>query len=336
MNQHKKHAHDKKSHNIHHQPHETRDALHKDIKAIAQNFSPDHVKEEAKGMNEAKETVVDTLVEAKDTAVETLVEAKDKLVETRDVAVEKLAEAKDVVAETLSEAKDATMEKLRDYKEVAAHALSNVGEQARRAGDASWSFARQNALPLTLIGIGASWLIGGGRRSAGSDDAHDARPKLSARPRESKSARRPSLRARYEDGADSLGASSDSAAQSATRQVSELAARAGEKAMDAYGRAEHAVLGGAAQGREFAAHQLARARDGSREFIQENPLAVGAMALATGIGIGLLIPSTEPENALYGATRDRLVGEAREAAASVREAAQSVATVAKETASSLV
>ncbi|MDB4977526.1 MAG: hypothetical protein JWN48_5867 [Myxococcaceae bacterium] len=49
----------------------------------------------------------------------------------------------------------------------------------------------------------------------------------------------------------------------------------------------------------------------TRDFADENPLMVGAIAIAAGVGIGLLLPNTQPENRLLGETRDRLLGDAR-------------------------
>ena len=67
------------------------------------------------------------------------------------------------------------------------------------------------------------------------------------------------------------------------------------------------------------------ARVRGREYANESPLAVGAIAIATGIGVGLLLPATRKEREMLGPTRDRLVGE-------VKEAAQQITSTVKETA----
>ncbi len=54
-------------------------------------------------------------------------------------------------------------------------------------------------------------------------------------------------------------------------------------------------------------------------------MAVGAAALATGVCVGLLIPETRRESELFGAQRDRLMGEAKDAARGWKDAAQHTA-----------
>ncbi len=60
-------------------------------------------------------------------------------------------------------------------------------------------------------------------------------------------------------------------------------------------------------------------------YMDENPLAVGAVALALGAAVGLAIPSTRVENQWMGETRDNLVQQARETANDAVEKVQEVA-----------
>lgn len=89
-----------------------------------------------------------------------------------------------------------------------------------------------------------------------------------------------------------------------------------------------------------------RARQAKRTFwntMEENPLAVGAAALALGTIVGLVIPATRYENELMGETRDRLVDEAKSTAQEAvekakvmaGEAGQAAKEAAKETAEEL-
>jgi hypothetical protein len=50
-------------------------------------------------------------------------------------------------------------------------------------------------------------------------------------------------------------------------------------------------------------------RVGSRfgEMMQENPLMIGAAAVALGAIVGFAFPATEKENELLGETRDRVM-----------------------------
>ena len=59
-------------------------------------------------------------------------------------------------------------------------------------------------------------------------------------------------------------------------------------------------------------------------------LAVGALAVASGVGVGLLLPGTRKEDELFGSARDRLVSEAKETAQEVGQTVKSTAQEAGE------
>jgi ElaB/YqjD/DUF883 family membrane-anchored ribosome-binding protein len=297
---------------------QTRNALQQDIKALGDKFSPGHIKDEAKG----------ALVDAKDAAV-------DKLAEAKDVAVEKLVEAKDIAADKLSAAKDATLEKLNEAKETVSETVDEVSDQARRIGSATWDFTRANAVPLALVGLGAGWLIANNRGSAGG---RARRPGMRSRradyavsdpygdddvlladnerdfPRDSR-ALSPRVRTRAST------RNFDSAAARGSSQISEPGSKLGERAGQIYDQAGESlaaarqkVAGGVARGRDAVKSSLRRAGAATRDYAEDNPIALGVVTLAAGVGIGLLLPSTERENRWLGERRDRFFGEARETA----------------------
>jgi ElaB/YqjD/DUF883 family membrane-anchored ribosome-binding protein len=76
--------------------------------------------------------------------------------------------------------------------------------------------------------------------------------------------------------------------------------------------------------------QVSRARSGLERMMEENPLAVAAGAAIFGLALGLLLPETERENQMLGATRDRLVDRAGDAAERVKEAAAEAARDVKQ------
>lgn len=97
-------------------------------------------------------------------------------------------------------------------------------------------------------------------------------------------------------------------AQHAKRRVKERTHQLAESA-------EQRFWSGKQRARDFGHKAGERIRQGGtrgREFALDNPLAVGAAALAAGVGVGLLLPSTRKEDQLLGRQRDRLIGEARE------------------------
>jgi hypothetical protein len=71
--------------------------------------------------------------------------------------------------------------------------------------------------------------------------------------------------------------------------------------------------------------QARRARTGVENLMDENPLALGAVALALGAAVGLAMPRTEVEDELMGDYRDRVVERAQETAERAREQVEQVA-----------
>ena len=62
-------------------------------------------------------------------------------------------------------------------------------------------------------------------------------------------------------------------------------------------------------------------------MVRENPLAMGALAVATGAAVGLAIPQSTREHEAMGVARDNLVETVQEKA---QEAQQKVQRVAEE------
>ena len=109
------------------------------------------------------------------------------------------------------------------------------------------------------------------------------------------------------------------------RERAEAAAEAArEQASHAYDWAEHAYEDSSRwakdrfeRGSEWASdtydeaartsrRSYRRARDGAGEFIDENPLIIGALGLAAGLLIGALLPISRKEHRVFGPVRDDL------------------------------
>jgi hypothetical protein len=74
------------------------------------------------------------------------------------------------------------------------------------------------------------------------------------------------------------------------------------------------------------ARQIAgTAQDQYEYYLEENPLAVGAVALAVGAAVGFMIPSTQTEGELMGEYRDSLVEKAGDVARGALDKVQQVA-----------
>ena len=73
-----------------------------------------------------------------------------------------------------------------------------------------------------------------------------------------------------------------------------------------------------------------RAETQFERWIRENPLAVGAAALAVGAAVGLSAPATDTENAWLGEARDGLVERVQDVAKdTVTQATQAVESVSQ-------
>lgn len=81
-----------------------------------------------------------------------------------------------------------------------------------------------------------------------------------------------------------------------------------------------------------AKHQTRRAKLGFWQMMEDNPLAVGAAALAVGLLAGYAIPSTDKEDELLGETRDHFLGTVREAGQEALEKGKHIAETAIDTA----
>jgi len=74
-----------------------------------------------------------------------------------------------------------------------------------------------------------------------------------------------------------------------------------------------------------AQYQAQRVEDRLQRALYENPLAVGAVALAIGTAVGFSLPQTQRENELLGEARDTLIDRAQEVAQDTLEKVQQVA-----------
>lgn len=100
-------------------------------------------------------------------------------------------------------------------------------------------------------------------------------------------------------------------------------------------RAEQARLAArerAERAREAARRRRRKLQERYQETLQTNPLALGAAAIATGLAIGLMLPSTRRENELMGEVRDSMLDQARQIAREAQQAATRTLETAKDVA----
>jgi ElaB/YqjD/DUF883 family membrane-anchored ribosome-binding protein len=266
----------------------TRSALSQDVAALGEKLRPEHLKENAREM----------LHEAKDAAKEG---AKDVIREAKDAAVESLRYAKDHAIDSISET------------------YHDVSQRVQDAGGATAVFVSTHAIPLSLVGVGVGWLalsVGHARRQQLGDFGARYDRALAAGS-DTRGPARGAARAARENAGD------------VTDHVTHVSSEHGEHRAERVGALRSQVVQRATDvGRRTAdlGHRaydgVGRASERARDFGEENPLAVGLLALAAGIGVGLLLPPTRRENQLLGATRDRLAQDARRTASELGRSVQ--------------
>lgn len=219
---------------------------------------------------------------------------------------------------------------------------------------------RDNPLALALVGAGVGWLVlGSGERhrrprhlqettgSYRTARLHETEPYRGAEPYQAAELHRD---AGHEDHDDehhgSAIGSIGSKASAAGRKAGEVGSRAasalsetgrqtGQRARSAYDygrRMMHDMRDGAEE-RSSSIYRGGRHYGGrmSRMFsdaMENEPLVIGAFALAVGVAIGAAMPSTRREDELFGDMRDEVFSRAGDTA---RSASHRVADAAKET-----
>lgn len=161
------------------------------------------------------------------------------------------------------------------------------------------------------VGSGARFAagaVGSGASAAGSavaDGARSAKDGVS-RAAQSTADRMARARARLARGTEDM-------SEAARERI--ITARA--RALDVARRAD-----------ETAREKYARGRDATAEFIEDQPLVAGAIALAVGAALAGALPRTRREDELLGQTRDELFDEAERIFQEEREKAERVAQAA--------
>jgi len=292
-------------------------------------------------------------------------ETRAEMSETIDAIQERLnpqhlkEQVKDQVREQFQEVKatvrEATIGKAEDM-------VRNVGDTLDDARYGLVETIRQNPIPAALVGIGLGWLFmnkrsAPSRRYARYDE--QARYYREAQPyygnQQGYTGRVNTYGGSYgNDWADQ----GERGTKRALHRVQETAGNVVNRAQDTVGtladrtqetvetiadRTQETVGNVVSQAQETAStvanqtqeavgyiagqaqYQAQRVEDRFQRALHENPLAVGAVALAIGTAVGFSLPQTERENELLGEARDTLIDRAQEVAQDTLEKVQQVA-----------
>lgn len=116
-----------------------------------------------------------------------------------------------------------------------------------------------------------------------------------------------------------------SAGQSLSDQAQSAMSQATDKAQEMGGQLQDQAQQVASQ----AQYQAHRAKGWFERTMDENPLAMGLVAVAAGALVGMAVPESDQERELMGPARDQLVEKAQDIAQDTADKAQRVAKRAK-------
>lgn len=267
---------------------------------------------------------------------------------------------KEQVREQIQEAKAAVREATIGKVENMVHTASNTAQDARYT---VMDTIRQNPIPAAMVGLGLAWMFMNrsstpSRRSTNDyarvgysgDQTYYARqpyaggssyygnPSYYEEQRGSGGVVRQGQQAvsnvasRAQDTASNIAGTAGNVASNIADTAGNVASNIADTAGNVVDQAQETVgnLAGQAQ------YRVQRVEDRFQETLYQNPLAVGAVALALGTAVGLALPATRREHELMGEARDNLVEKVQGAAQDTMEKAQRVAEQVMDTAQSTV
>ncbi len=209
-----------------------------------------------------------------------------------------MGQVKETVREATIGKVERIMETIGEVTEPAQEAMSRAGTTIKEAGHEVGNGIWRNPIPIALIGLGVGMLFMKGRRGNGYS-YETTRPRV----RRQNLSSNVSGQTRYTDTGtlDQVKETASDLANRSTQALSDLGSKAKESAN--------------AVGSRFG------------QMLRDNPLAVGAIAVAAGTAVGLVLPATRFENEYIGETSERLVDKAQEVA---REAVDKVQDAARQ------
>jgi len=179
----------------------------------------------------------------------------------------------------------------------------------REAGSGMLDRIRQNPIPAAMVAIGLGWLMTRQpERDRGYYDYDDYDGGYGADEYDRYGA--PDVREKVRDRAGEV-----------RDRAGEIRDRVGERASEMRDQMDQRTT----ELRSRATHQAQRARGTLEQMMDDNPLGLGAIALAAGAAIGLAAPSTSRENELMGDARDSLMDRAQSSAQEAVTKAKQVA-----------
>jgi hypothetical protein len=304
----------------------TRGDMSRTVNEIELRLSPARIREQLNSVTDGVVVDLEHKVGAlKESVIGEYRDAKEQL---KDDIGRELSEVKNKVSDELTHARIAVREATVGRVE---HMVQDARESVTDAGTSVLGTIKANPIPAALIGIGLGWLIFGGRRSGSSASQPASRPRIASgeRARANGSFKgngdgTSTIAHRVQEGASHLVEGVQHTGHDVGDAVSHFASDAGHRVAEVAGGARDGAMqlaGDARIGGERlvrgAGREVMRAERSVEDTLRENPLALGAVALAVGAAIALALPSTHVEDEWMGAAKDRFISEAEGAAGEV-------------------
>jgi ElaB/YqjD/DUF883 family membrane-anchored ribosome-binding protein len=310
---------------------QTRQQMSQTVNAIEERLSPAHIKEQ---VTSVKEHVVGQIRDAKAELVSNVHEAKENI--KGDIA--------DGIDDAKARVRQATVGRVENMVHDARHVMHDAKETVGDYGSGVIDTIKANPIPAALVAVGLGWLVmsgvrsGGGRRRAyyGGMDEDGYRyayryggPNMGTRMRGPRRLIAKGQRVassaihdaregignvghRVQETAEHLVHDAEDALHGVSASASEVAQRTSQRAS---ALAHDAGMTGRRVVRR-AGTQVRRAEQSFESTLRENPLAIGAVAIAIGAAIGLALPHTAKEDELMGPAKEKLLGKAEGLASS--------------------
>jgi ElaB/YqjD/DUF883 family membrane-anchored ribosome-binding protein len=243
---------------------------------------------------------------------------RTELVQTADELGERL-DPGNLMRNAKQTARDATVGKVEAM-------ATQAGDVVSETGSGIIETMRRNPIPTALAGIGIAWLWMSRTPSTPSRIRYGGGNGWS----------QPITTDRYYGDRRGLGETASGAFDSAGDAAGDAVDAAGRKvrsmgnsasdAVDSIGRRADAFADDARRTIDDVGPQVRNtvedAGDSARRAVEENPLAAGAIALAVGTAVGLVMPATRAERDFMGDAGSRMIDQAQEAAAKPLEKAE--------------
>lgn len=203
----------------------------------------------------------------------------------------------------------------------------NAGETVKGASTDVFETIKSNPLPAAIAALGLGWLFIESRNRStsqytnyrGTPRAGYPYPYYPSGSRQFQGqmgdqGRMGQMMDRGQEQAQQMAGAVQDKAQQVAGQVQDQAQQVAGQVQDQVGQWADAAQEGAYQ-----------VRSRFEQLMDENPLLVGAAALAIGAAIGMSLPSTSKENELFGDTSDKVKDQAQAKASDTMQKAQQVA-----------